>query len=256
MAGQNVNNAAAFLRNYAAQGGQVQMQNAQGQYVNASPQQVQAALHQAQPTPAQPGQPGQPQPAQLTPAQQAAQQQRLDNERRRARQQSARSGATAALAGAGGFFGGLRERVNALSERAGNAPTPGGIGAMLVILGVLVSAVVPVNQGYTRLQLAWMTLLGQTYIPEAQAVEDARDSGQLGNSANLASDVGNILKGALGGIGGTLTTGAQGHGSGPSVVPGSVRGNTMPTLPGATVKRPTYGQLPIAPPLPSSGRRF
>lgn len=43
-------------------------------------------------------------------------------------------------------------------------PTPGGIALLLIVALVFVWAVVPVNGGLTRMQLAYLTLMGKTQI--------------------------------------------------------------------------------------------
>jgi hypothetical protein len=46
-----------------------------------------------------------------------------------------------------------------------NAPTPGGIASILLVIGFFLLAVVPVNpQGDTRLKLIWLTLTGKTHL--------------------------------------------------------------------------------------------
>ncbi|MBF6613881.1 MAG: hypothetical protein IVW55_12205 [Chloroflexi bacterium] len=71
----------------------------------------------------------------------------------------------------------LRERIGdilpdfmaqsrSVGSYAARIPTPGGLSALTATLVLLVSAVVPVNAGYTRLQLLWLTLTGKTSLPE------------------------------------------------------------------------------------------
>lgn len=46
-----------------------------------------------------------------------------------------------------------------------NRPTPGGIATLLVLIGIFLMAIVPVdNQGNTRLKLIWLTLTGKTHF--------------------------------------------------------------------------------------------
>lgn len=57
-------------------------------------------------------------------------------------------------------------------ERAQNwlatRPTPGGRGGMLLLLLLFGAFIIPVSQGgYTRAQLAWLTLLGKTELDES-----------------------------------------------------------------------------------------
>lgn len=50
-------------------------------------------------------------------------------------------------------------------------PTPGGVGALVFVLVVLVWAMVPSNeQGYTRLHLLWLTLTGRTQLKDRRVV--------------------------------------------------------------------------------------
>lgn len=280
MAGQNVNANLAFLQQYAAGGGQVQMQNSQGQYVNATPSQVQGALAQAQvqagggnagggnagggntPPPASPGGgANQPTPAQqrMLARRQQQQQDRAqrqaerDAQRRQQQQQKAtQQGLISGVAGASEALGTALERLRAFSEWAGQAPTPGGIASMLFGLAVLISIVVPVNEGYTRLQLLWLTILGRTYLPEAKAIEDARNSGQLDTSGGQSLP--DEIKGILGRMSANPILGAAGTiagvGSGPA--PTSSQGLSSVTT---TTRKPGWGQLPIQPPMGSDGRR-
>ena len=240
-----------FLRNYAAGGGTVLVQNAQGQYVQANAAPDTVVLQRAAPTtplnqnasnaptqPGQTGQPGQPggQPP-MTPAQQRAQQ-RAAQQQQKAQRQAAQRGAALGVEAVGGRFAALGDRVNGWSERAAAVPTPGGIAAMVVTLAIIISAIVPVNQGYTRAQLFWMTFLNQTFIPEAQAAEATRESGLPGTANG-----GNALQGIANFDNGVLNTITGGNHFGTRATPGS------------SVSQPAFGQLPIAPPMPSTGIR-
>lgn len=280
MAGQNVNANLAFLQQYAAGGGQVQMQNSHGQYVNATPSQVQGALAQAgsqaggnsgnggggnNPPPAnpaqQPGGANQPTPAQQRMLARRQQQQqdraqrqaeRAEQQRRQRQQKATQQGLSGGVAGVAQAWGQAGDRLRALSEWAGQAPTPGGIASMLFGLAVLISIVVPVNEGYTRLQLLWLTILGRTYLPEAKAIEDARNSGQLDTSGGQSLP--DEIKGILGRMSANPILGAAGTiagvGSGPA--PTSSQGLSSVTT---TTRKPGWGQLPIQPPMGSDGRR-
>lgn len=52
-----------------------------------------------------------------------------------------------------------------LQDRVANLPTPGGAGAMLLILLAMIFFIIPVSAGYTRAQLLWLTFLGKTTLP-------------------------------------------------------------------------------------------
>lgn len=53
-----------------------------------------------------------------------------------------------------------------LTEKVGGLETPGGIGLLLFALFVLLWMIVPVNGGHTRFGLLYLTLTGQTYLPD------------------------------------------------------------------------------------------
>lgn len=76
-------------------------------------------------------------------------------QRRQARQDS----------GADKAYRGLRAFANQ-RERISNLPTPGGIGALVLILIVLLFVIVPVNGNKTRLGLLWDVSLGQAKLPK------------------------------------------------------------------------------------------
>lgn len=271
MAGNNLNANLAFLQQYAANGGVIQMQNAAGQYVNATPQQLQQAGvlpkqgNQGNPQ-ANPQQQQQPN-AQLTAKQQqllAARQQQLlaarqqqraqvqaerDAQRQKqAQRNAAQRGLTSGVAGVSSQIGAMGDRLRAANEWAASVPTPGGILAMLIGLTALVSFVVPVNDGYTRAQLAWLTILGRTAIPEAQAVEDARDSGAISSqNGSIVDQVKNVVVNPIiGAIGGAVTGQGQKGQSG---------GAQQTATPAPTTQKPGWGQLPIPPPMSSTGVR-
>jgi hypothetical protein len=74
----------------------------------------------------------------------------------------------------------------------GSAPTPGGIGALLLALLFFLWVIVPVNeQGDTRLKLLWYTLIGRTRIKPEYGAEgggadfDNTESEQPGGGADF-----------------------------------------------------------------------
>ena len=53
-------------------------------------------------------------------------------------------------------------------------PTPGGIGLLLLVIFILLWALIPVDQqGYTRLQLLWFTLMGRTSLQGSTTTQNA-----------------------------------------------------------------------------------
>lgn len=62
-------------------------------------------------------------------------------------------------------------------------PTPGGIMALVLILIFFIWAVVPVNNGLTRMQLLYLTLTGKTRIAGEQPMPTQGSTGKDGNQA-------------------------------------------------------------------------
>lgn len=60
----------------------------------------------------------------------------------------------------------LTDAAGRLTDRIASWDTPGGIGLMLLALFILLWMIVPVNGGHTRFGLLWLTLTGQTYLPD------------------------------------------------------------------------------------------
>ncbi len=54
-----------------------------------------------------------------------------------------------------------------------NLPTPGGNGALLLVLLGFVAFIVPVSGAYTRAQLFWLSLLGRTSLTDSKGSEPA-----------------------------------------------------------------------------------
>lgn len=72
-----------------------------------------------------------------------------------------------------------------ISDWASSWPTPGGIGLLLVILFVLLWALIPVDdQGYTRLQLLWFTLMGRTQLQGSQNQQNAMNETALATATS------------------------------------------------------------------------
>jgi hypothetical protein len=64
---------------------------------------------------------------------------------------------------------GLADKVEGWRDKLANLPTPGGSGAIFLILILFVFLIVPVAAGYTRMQLFWLTILGRTSLPADSA---------------------------------------------------------------------------------------
>lgn len=97
----------------------------------------------------------------------------------------------------------LQSRVNPLKEWIAAQPTPGGILAICLFIGIFALAVIPVdNQGNTRLYLLYQTLLNKTHMKYRESVA----VGQV-NNANMP------VTGASGTFGNSTTTPAQQNGT-------------------------------------------
>ncbi len=60
------------------------------------------------------------------------------------------------------------QRTQPAQRWAASRPTPGGIATLLILIGVFLMAIVPVdNQGNTRLKLLWLTITGKTHLSYA-----------------------------------------------------------------------------------------
>lgn len=75
--------------------------------------------------------------------------------------------------------GSLTDAGNRLTDRIAGWDTPGGIGLLLLALFILLWMIVPVNGGHTRFGLLWLTLTGQTSLPDDASVP-SNGSGGLG----------------------------------------------------------------------------
>ena len=245
MAGNNGSNATQdFLRNYAAGGGTVLVQQPNGQYVAANAAPPTQPLQSAPPTtPLNQPQAGQNQQANggaggSVPANQAGQT-RQQRQRDAANKRALRGVLAAGSGHVGDAASGPRKQLAAMSEWAGRVPTPGGIGMLLIILLVFISAIVAVNQGLTRLQLAWLTILNQTYIPESQQATAAREQPGANNGSSAVASAATVVKAGAQGVGSLLG----------SVITGNQLGSS------GVVAIPANGQLPIAGPMSSTGVR-
>lgn len=76
--------------------------------------------------------------------------------------------------------GALSDKGQEIQAQVASLPTPGGIGAMLLILFFFIWVVVPVNSGYTRVQLLWLMLQDKVYLQRGS-------SGDFGSPSKKAA---------------------------------------------------------------------
>lgn len=102
-------------------------------------------------------------------------------------------------------------------DRMADQPVPGGLLGMFLLNLAFLLAVVPANaQGYTRLQLLWLTLLNQTMLPESVTPQVVPDSALMAAATagvvavdHAATAVGDVAR-ALGGVVTPAATAAAG----------------------------------------------
>ena len=64
-------------------------------------------------------------------------------------------------------------------------PTPGGIGLLLLIIFVMLWVLIPVDQqGYTRLQLLWFTVMGRTELQGSRNQQNAETVAAMSNTTS------------------------------------------------------------------------
>lgn len=159
------------------------------------------------------------------------------------------------------LIGRAQRRIQPLADKLGNLPVPGGLGSLFFLNLVFLAAIVPANaQGFTRLQLLWLTLMNRTDFPDenfqpqmvpaspivqaaldtAQAVQGAAIAiGSLGKDAqsvvNVIQQPGSVLANAtknipvVGGVLGGLSNITGGVLSEP--IPNPATGNNPPPPP-------------------------
>lgn len=72
------------------------------------------------------------------------------------------------LKAAGIYWNKAADTVENIQNWLATRPTPGGRGGMLLLLLIFGAFIIPVSQGgYTRAQLAWLTLLGKTELDDS-----------------------------------------------------------------------------------------
>ncbi len=166
---------------------------------------------------------------------QMAQQARARGEMQRARELQREADAAAqerkTNLGAAGKALSFLSRGNA---KAGSLPTPGGVGALLMLLLGLVALIVPVvyssdgTSSYTRFQLFWLTLIGRTYMASTGAITGAEiaNPGQLapGNPAPLPV----LVPGTIVGFSATTNQQAVAKAGSTALASGSSNTNALP----------------------------
>lgn len=63
-------------------------------------------------------------------------------------------------------FASLQDGATRLADRANALSTPGGIGFLIFVLMFFIWAIIPINNGRTRLQLLWGVITNQVYFPD------------------------------------------------------------------------------------------
>lgn len=90
------------------------------------------------------------------------------------------------------------DKVTGVQNWIAKAPTPGGIGVLLLIILLFVAIIVPVSGGYTRLQLFWLTLLGRTSLPDASGNVPQTGTGDSTSSSSSSSASSSASSGTAG----------------------------------------------------------
>lgn len=159
--------------------------------------------------------------------------------------------------GSQGFLGSVWKGLNAIGEklsptatRVGDQPTPGGIGTLFALNLLFLAAIVPANaQGYTRLELIWLTLMNRTHldseIPPPAVPNNALIEAAIGTAEGIqeaAQAIGNVagsIAGVTGGVGdffnsvpiiGPIISAVTGIGGGPDVPPPTNTGMNAPMI--------------------------
>jgi hypothetical protein len=72
-----------------------------------------------------------------------------------------------------------------IANWASSWPTPGGIGLLLIVLFILLWALIPVDdQGYTRMQLLWFTVMGRTQLQGSTDAQNAQTVAELADATS------------------------------------------------------------------------
>lgn len=111
--------------------------------------------------------------------------------------------------GAWGFLDRIRNTMQPFVDRVADSPVPSGIGGLFALNLLFLAAIVPVNaQGYTRLQLLYLTLLNRTKLPEKTPPVHVPASpmfqAAVGAIASI-EDAGNAVKSVASALGGDVS---------------------------------------------------
>jgi multidrug efflux pump subunit AcrA (membrane-fusion protein) len=72
-----------------------------------------------------------------------------------------------------------------IASWASSWPTPGGIGLLLIVIFILLWALIPVDdQGYTRMQLLWFTVMGRTELQGSTTQQNAETVAELATATS------------------------------------------------------------------------
>jgi len=138
--------------------------------------------------------------------------------------------------------------VDALGENVGNRfdelngladrfATPGGVMPLILALLVMTSAIVPVNNGKTRLELLWLTITGKTRLPDPNDTNGSSGSGGSSGSDNgIGSDPNQP----------PFTTSTRVTPSARPTATGALDIASLPALPGSTRAAISLTSLPSA----------
>lgn len=144
------------------------------------------------------------------------------------------------------------------SDRIANLPVPGGIGGLLAINLIFLAAIIPAHpQGYTRLELVWLTLMNRTKLPEPISTKEAPAGPLVQAAMNVAQGIqeGAIAIGSLGNSAKDISAMVAGAGNNPvnrAILGGLVGGVLMPSAGQSYVPPSNTGSKPPAAPLPPS----
>jgi hypothetical protein len=167
--------------------------------------------------------------------------------------------------------------IKPIADRLANVPEPTGIGGLFMLNLLFLFAIVPANsQGFTRLQLLWLTLMNRTVLPEEITPEVVPNSPVVQGVMDVAKSIEDAalavgaVAGALGAplqaVGNALQAGGQaiqqGNPALPVYNPFSGPGNPTPSGNVPTFKGikppslgPGMGGGPTAPPPTRLGRK-
>lgn len=124
---------------------------------------------------------------------------------------------------------------NRAADKVSAAPTPGGIGFLVMALLFFIFVIVPVNGKATRLKLIWLSLTGGATMPTDGGGSSSSAPGDAVDTA--AGAAGAVVGGAVGidpgSIGGILDGIGAGIGAGIGLGGGAIPGAAPRMLPGS-----------------------